>query len=73
VKALDKSKKRFEVRIVSDTLVKALSLQINGAEASFDDNCFDMAPGTERNIEVALGKPLKLSELRKKWQFVLYR
>ena len=73
VKALDKSKKRFEVRIVSHTLVKALSLQIKGAKASFDDNCFDMIPGIERNIEVMLERPLKPSELRKKWQFVHYR
>jgi beta-mannosidase len=73
VKALDKSKKRFELRIVSDTLVKALSLQIRGTKASFDDNCFDMAPGIERSIEATSEKPLKLSELRKRLQFVYYR
>jgi len=73
VRALDKSKKRFEVRIVSDAIIKALSLHIRSAKASFDDNCFDMAPSTERNIEVTLEKPLKLSQLRKKWQLMHYR
>jgi len=73
VKALDKSKKRFELRIVSDTLVKALSLQIRGTKASFDDNCFDMAPGIERSIEVTLEKPAKIGDLQKKMQFVYYR
>jgi len=73
VKDLDKSKKRFELRIVSDTLVKALSLQIKGAKASFGDNCFDMIPGIERTIEVTLEKPAKTGDLQKKMQFVYYR
>jgi hypothetical protein len=73
MKALDKSKKRFEVRIVSDTLVKGLSLQIRGANATFDDNCYDMAPGAERNMEVTLEKPMKPSELRGMLQSVEYR
>jgi len=73
VRALDKSKKRFEIRIVSDTLVKALSLRIKGAKATFDDNCFDMISGIQRTIEVTLEKPAKTGDLQKKMQFVYYR
>jgi beta-mannosidase len=72
VKALDKSKKRFEIRIVSDTLVKALSLQIKGAKATFDHNCFDMVPGVERRVEVTLQKPAKTGDIRKKMHLIHY-
>jgi beta-mannosidase len=71
-KALDKSNKRFEVGIASDTLVKALSLQIKETEATFSDNCFDIPPETERRVEVTLERPTKPSELRKRLQFVQY-
>lgn len=35
---------------LSDTLAKALSLQIKGVKASFDDNCHDIASGIQRSI-----------------------
>jgi beta-mannosidase len=73
VKALDRSKRKFEVRIASDTLVKASSLQIKGAKATLSDNCFDMVPRTERSVGVTLERPTKPSELRRRLQFVHYR
>jgi len=73
VKALDRSKKKFEIRIVSDTLVKALNLQIRGAKATFSDNCFDMAPGSERSIVATSRKPLGSGELRRRLQVAYYR
>jgi len=72
VKVLDKSKKRFEIRIASDTIVKALSLQIRGVKGSFNDNCFDMVPRIERSIDVTLEKPARTGDLQKKLQSVYY-
>ena len=72
MKALDKSKKRFEFGIISDTLVKALNLQIRGAKGAFDDNCFDVAPRITGRIEVALRKPSKTEDLLKTSHFTYY-
>jgi len=71
-KALGKGGRRFEVKVVSKALVKACKLEVRGAKAIFSDNCFDMIPRGERVWEVTLERPLKLSELRNRMQFIFY-
>jgi len=73
MRTLNKSKKKFEFRIISDTLVKALNLQIRGAKGAFGDNCFDMMPRIERRVEVTLEKPAKTRDLLKRIGFAYYR
>ena len=72
VKALDKTKRKFDVRIRSDTTVKALELQIRGSTVDLSDNCFDMVPRAERSVQVTLKKPLDTSELSKRMRFSYY-
>ena len=68
-RALDKDGRRFELKVVSNTFVKALKLEVRGMEAIFSDNCYDMIPKVERNLEVRLERPLKSSELKRRIRF----
>jgi beta-mannosidase len=73
VKPLDKGGRRFRVKVSANALVKACKLEVRGMKAILSDNCFDMIPRVERALEVELERPLKLSELRKRLQFLYYR
>jgi len=72
VRALDKTKKKFDVKMLPDTTAKAFKLQIRGMAADIDDNGYDMIPRVGKSVRVTLERPLSPSELRKRMQFVYY-
>ena len=59
------------LHLKSETIVRGVRLSIEGEDALFSDNCFDLDPGTERMVSVATG--MEESTLRQRIRLTSYQ
>ncbi|MEM2087571.1 MAG: glycoside hydrolase family 2 protein [Thermoproteota archaeon] len=57
---------RYELKLVSNSFVKACEIRVKNVEARFSDNFFDLPPGLEKKIMIELEKPLPKAEIGKR-------
>jgi beta-mannosidase len=53
-----------ELEICSDVVTLAVELKLDGIEAEYSDNFFDLAPNVPKLITIKLPKPIPMEELR---------
>jgi beta-mannosidase len=61
-----KDERKYELKLVSNNIVKACEIRIKNVKADFSDNFFDLPPGLEKKIIIELEKPLSKIEIRKR-------
>jgi len=61
-----KSSNEYELKLVSNKVVKACEVRVKGAKADLSDNFFDLPPRLEKKLLIKLDEPLSKTELRKR-------
>lgn len=64
--------RRFKVSVSSDTYVKALMLRLRDAVGLFDDNFFDLLPGTSKTVVVNVEEETTIEEFKRRLQVEPY-
>lgn len=64
VEAVKLQEREFEVRLESDVYAKAVWLKVEGIEAEYEDNFFDLLPKSLKTVRVITVKDINLREFR---------
>jgi beta-mannosidase len=66
VKVQRAGKRRFAVRLASDTFAKGVWVDVEGTEAGFSDNFFDAFPEVPVSLTITTGTDMEVQELRRR-------